>query len=269
MFICGLGISFLYLAATAFFGIGFMNGRDSMFRLGGVAAYSSIPLHLGYLIMVGIRNKTIPLASFYQAMSVVSLFIALTYVIIRVSVHSKSVGFFVFPFVFTFHVIATFGPRIIYLGESFISSPLFWFHTLATLLGYAAFGFAMILSVMYLPLFREIKQNRPSRMYDRLPPLELLDRLNTMALVAGFVFLTVGMILGGALAVSVWKRIPFTDAKILASLVLWAVYLFGLLMLAVRKWRGRKLSLLSIIGFIVVIVGVVVARLFDSSFHRF
>ncbi len=240
-----------------------------MFRIGGAFAYLAIPLHLVYLIVVGVRGRSIPPASFYQAMSVISFFVALIYVILRVSIRAKSLGFFVFPFIFAFHVIATFGPRVIYLGENLMRSPLFWFHAFSTLLGYAAFGYSMILGLMYLHLFREIKHNRPSRMYDRLPPLELLDRLNTTALVGGFMFLSVGMILGGALTVTVWNRVPILDPKILASLVLWAVYVFGLLMLATRKWSGRRMSLVSIVGFLVVITGAVVARLFESSFHRF
>ena len=204
MFPYGLGIAILYLVAAVFSGIAIFNKREYFFRFAGVAAYVAIPVHLAYLIIVGVRERAIPLANFYQAMSVVSFFIALIYVIL-----------------------------------------------------------------MYLHLFREIKRSRPSHMYDRLPPLGLLDRLNTTAIVGGFVFLAVGIFLGGALAVSIWNHIPMLDAKILASLVLWGVYVFGLLMLALSKWSGRKMSLVSICGFVVVIVGVVVARLFDSSFHRF
>ena len=49
-------------------------------------------------------------------------------------------------------------------------SSLFGSHTLATSLGYAAFAYSMILGLMYLHLFRELKAKDLRRTYDRLPP---------------------------------------------------------------------------------------------------
>jgi ABC-type transport system involved in cytochrome c biogenesis permease subunit len=146
---------------------------------------------------------------------------------------------------------------------------LFGGHTLATLLGYAAFAFSMILGLMYLHLFRELKQKRLRRMFDRHPPLELLERMNNIALTAGFVFLSVGILLGSILAVRVWGYIPLTDPKILLSAVLWLLYVVGIVLRRVFSWSGRKQSCFGVFGFAVVVVFMVMVRLILQTLHRF
>ena len=272
MFLLGSLVSFGYLTASAFALVslfsGEQGGRLPSKRLSAIAALVSIPLHFALLLALGIKERAMPLGSFFQALSVLSFFLMLIYLLLRIS-KVKSIGIFVFPFVFTLHAIGTFGPRLIGLSESIAKPPLFWFHTVLMLLGYASFGYAMILGIMYLYLFREIKYNRPNRMYDRLPPLELLDRLNIIALAGGFAFLSVGMVLGAGLAKSLWNEIPFWDPKIIVTLILWLAYLIALTLHSIRNWSGRKMSVASIGRFAAVVAGVVIARLFETSFHKF
>ena len=156
-----------------------------------------------------------------------------------------------------------------YLGDEFLRSPLFWFHVLSTLAGYAAFGYSMILGLMHLRLFRELKSKKLRLMYDKLPPLDMLEKMNGVALVGGFVFLTVGIILGVALALTAWGRLPVTDPKVLFSLLLWALYVFGLVALRVFRWGGRRMSYFSVVGFLFLIAAMLVVRLIEYTFHHF
>jgi ABC-type transport system involved in cytochrome c biogenesis permease subunit len=146
---------------------------------------------------------------------------------------------------------------------------LFGSHTVATLLGYAAFAYSMILGLMYLHLFRELKKKRLRWMFDRLPPLSLLERMNDITLAAGFLFLTAGIALGAVLAVRVWGGIPLRDPKILLSALLWLLYVIGIVLRCSLKWSAKKRSYFSIVGFVIVVLFMASVRLLLPTVHKF
>ena len=269
LFFTGLLVSLLYLAVSILSGVGFFAGRRFAAVAGNVLVVVGALLHLTNLALLGILESKIPFTTFFEAMSVISLFVVLIYLILRLSLTVQSLSFFVFPLAFAFQTISVFGPRAMYLGEEFTRSPLFWFHTLSTLAGYAAFGYSMIVGLMHLHLFRELKSRRLKLMYDRLPPLELLDRMNGVALTGGFVFLTVGIVLGSTLALTAWGHLPILDPKVFLSLLLWLIYVFGIVALRLLRWSGKRMSWLSVVGFLALIVIMVVVRIVEGTFHRF
>src|SRR2546425_555099 len=72
-----------------------------------------------------------------------------------------------------------------------------WFilHVTLSVLGLALLALAFIAAALYLLQFRELKAKRFGQVFQLFPPLERLDRLNHVALVAGFSALTVGGLL--------------------------------------------------------------------------
>jgi ABC-type transport system involved in cytochrome c biogenesis permease subunit len=93
--------------------------------------------------------------------------------------------------------------------------------------------------------------------------------MNQTALIAGFAFLTAGIILGSLLAVRVWGRIPLADPKILLSGMLWLLYVAGILLRRLLHWSGRQLSYFSVSGFAVVVTFMAAVRLLLPTLHRF
>ncbi len=268
-FTLSLGIAVLYLTISFFAAVFFFSGRRGYSIVAEGLILIALPLHLAYLVALGISEQKVPLTSFFEALSVISFFLTFISSILYVAVKVKSVAVFAYPVIFVFQLLASLGPRIVYLDEELFRSPLFGSHTLTTLLGYAAFAYSMILGLMYLHLFRELKKKRLRRMFDRLPPLELLERMNDIALTAGFVFLTIGVVLGGVLAVRVWGRIPVGDPKILLSALLWLLYVIGIILRRGFNWSGRKQSYFSVIGFVVVVVFMASVRLILPTLHKF
>ncbi len=269
LFTLSLSISILYLVISFFAGAFFFSGRRGFSIVTEVMILIALPLHLSYLVVLGISEQKVPLTSFFEALSVIAFFLTFIASVLYVAVKVRSAAVYTFPLIFVLQLLASLGSRIIYLDEGLFRSPLFGGHTLATLLGYAAFAFSMILGLMYLHLFRELKQKRLRRMFDRHPPLELLERMNNIALTAGFVFLSVGILLGSILAVRVWGYIPLTDPKILLSAVLWLLYVVGIVLRRVFSWSGRKQSCFGVFGFAVVVVFMVMVRLILQTLHRF
>jgi ABC-type uncharacterized transport system permease subunit len=115
-------------------------------------------------------------------------------------------------------------------------------HASLILLAYGAFGLSSVAAMMYLSQERDLKMHRLRAVLAILPPIERLEAAISQLMLAGFVLLTVGLVLGAG-----WLRHTkgvyyIKDAKILWSLFVWLVYL-GLLVL---KWRfpqgGRRLA---------------------------
>jgi ABC-type transport system involved in cytochrome c biogenesis permease subunit len=262
-------LSALYLSIAFFAGAFFYTGRRGFSAATDAAILLTLPVHLAYLVALGITEQKIPFTSFFEALSVIAFFLTLVSSILHVAFKVKSAAVFAFPVIFVFQLLSSMGARIVYLDENLFRTALFGSHTLATLLGYAAFAYSMIWGLMYLNLFRELKGKKLQRMFDQLPPLELLERVNELSLTTGFVCLTAGIILGSMLAHRVWGEVPLGDPKILLSGLLWVIYVTGIVLRRAFRWSGKKLSYFSVFGFIVVIGVAVTLRVLLSTLHRF
>jgi len=267
--VIGAILTVCYLALSFSAGAFFYTGRRGFSITTDVLLLVALPGHLAYLVALGITHQKVPFTSFFEALSAIAFFLTFLSSILHIIFKIKAAAVFSFPLVFVCQLLSVVGSRIIFLDEGLFRSPLFGAHTLSTLLGYAAFACSMIMGLMYLHLFRELRERKPRRMYDRLPPLELLARMNNASLLGGFAFLTSGIVLGSILAVRVWGRLPVADPKILLSAALWLIYVAGLLLRLVFRWSARKLSYFSVSGFAVMVTFMVVVRLLLPTLHRF
>jgi cytochrome c-type biogenesis protein CcsB len=82
-----------------------------------------------------------------------------------------------------------------------------------------------------------------------LPKPQVLDEIGYRAIVVGFPFLTLTIVLGGLWADVAWGRYWGWDPKETASLVTWFIYAAYLHARVVRGWRGNKAAILLIVGF--------------------
>jgi ABC-type uncharacterized transport system permease subunit len=110
-------------------------------------------------------------------------------------------------------------------------------HIIALLLAYAALGFSLLSSMLYLVQERRIKAKpRPGQSsrfapLDWLPPLDTLERMALATLEFGFPCMTVGLLMGFVLVQeSSIGASYFLDPNILASFAMWIVYVTLLLL---------------------------------------
>ena len=138
-------------------------------------------------------------------------------------------------------------------------------HILLALLGFSAFAFAAGVAVLYLWEISVLKSNPQAALSRRLPPLEVLDHLNFVAVAFGFPFLALS-VLGGwiflarSIAAGWWL-----DPTVLATLTGLLVYLVLFGTRALLGWRGRRIAWLTVIGFGVIILGFVVGAYCTSD----
>jgi ABC-type uncharacterized transport system permease subunit len=147
---------------------------------------------------------------------------------------------------------------------------------MSLLFAYASFAIACVLGVTYVLLFKEIKAKHLGVFYARLPSLQVLDHMNARVLSVGWIFLTIGLIVGGIWATQVQaspdpraQAMSVADPKILVALVSWGVYSFALLARRSDAWSGKRAAWLSAIAFAIVLLNFVPVGYFLTKSHNF
>lgn len=185
-----------------------------------------------------------------------------------------SLGIFALPASFFLVFIPALGPERYHFPNKGVFDSWLVAHIIALLLAYAALCFSLVSSMLYLVQERRIKSklkpapNGKRGLLDWLPPLDTLERVALATLEFGFPCMTVGLIIGSVLVqeTSVGASY-FLDPNILASFVMWIVYVTLLLVRLSAGLRGRKAAYVS--GASLVVMMAVWAVNFFSQVHRF
>lgn len=127
-------------------------------------------------------------------------------------------------------------------------------HVVLTFISYGAFALAFASAVGYLVQDRQLKSHHPGKLFRWMPPLGVLDEINTRALVFGFLLLTLGLLSGFFWAKVSGGRFWIDDPKVGWASVIWFLYAALLSARITQKLRGRKVALGSIVGFAIVII---------------
>lgn len=114
--------------------------------------------------------------------------------------------------------------------------------------GLTGFALSSVVGVVYLWARARLKQKR-LRGIARVPSLETLDRIQFRAQLFGFIFLTLGVGVGGAWAALTLDEPWAIDPKVWFTLLIWAWYAAALQVRLVAGRRGRWTALFSIVGF--------------------
>ncbi|MBA7668634.1 Cytochrome c biogenesis protein CcsA [subsurface metagenome] len=166
-------------------------------------------------------------------------------------IKTRNLGAFVIPFAFLFMAYASFSPDVnsgIRPLIPALQSNWLISHVITCFFGYAAFTIACGLGFIYL--LKGLERGQSSRPFLRfLPDREVLDELSHHSVVIGFIFLTLGIITGSVWAYSAWGSYWSWDPKETWSLITWLIYASMLHSRFVRGWRGKRMAIMSIIGF--------------------
>jgi cytochrome c-type biogenesis protein CcsB len=192
-----------------------------------------------------------PLSNLYESLIFFAWTLILLYLVVEWKTKNRTIGTFVTPLAFLAMAYASYSPgissRIQPLVPALKSNWLIA-HVITCFFGYAAFGLAFGLSLMFF--LKRIERPERSNFFLRIiPQSSLLDELSYQMVVIGFLLLTLGIITGSVWAHSAWGSYWSWDPKETWSLITWLVYAALLHSRMVRGWKGNKLAALCIIGF--------------------
>ena len=126
-------------------------------------------------------------------------------------------------------------------------------HAGLSVIAYGFLALAFCGGIMYLLQERELKSKKFGFFFSRLPSLESLDQLNSHCLTTGFIFLTLGIISGTLWGRQAWGTYWSWDPKETWSLITWLLYAAQIHQRFTLGWRGRRIAVMSIVGFCTVL----------------
>ncbi len=263
----GIESGLLYIALAVFGGASVVGFRVVMGRRKGRALRTMLGVGTialgGLLVALTVRLGQAPIGHRYEGLIVSAWILAILALLAerRLKLHViPAVAAPTLTMLLLFAVLlvpsAGAGPADVRIGK--------FAHILLALLGFAAFAFASAVAVLYLWEISVLKGNPQAAISRRLPPLEVLDHLNFLAVAFGFPFLALS-VLGGWIFLAGPVTSLWLDPTVLATLTGLLVYvvLFGTR--AFLCWYGRRIAWLTVIGFAVIVGGYVVGTFCTSA----
>jgi ABC-type transport system involved in cytochrome c biogenesis permease subunit len=267
----------LYTAAAAAYLVNFSKKDIPAGRAATALLAGGVFAHTFLIGMQTMEAGYAPLVGTTAAVSAFVWLLGLAYLYVELTTDERAMGLFVTILLAGLAVLPALHPAL-EPRPALLRSPLFTLHIVSVLFAYASFALACVLGVTYVLLFKEIKAKHLGFFYARLPSLQVLDRMNQRAIVIGWVFLTVGIIVGGIWAAQARtyaavdprvQAMSLQDPKIFVALFCWAVYSFELFAARRIGWGGRRAAYLSAVGFAIVLLNFVPISYFLTKSHNF
>jgi cytochrome c-type biogenesis protein CcsB len=252
--------TFIYAIAAVLYLTAWVFHKNKLYRsatwmvtvgIGGNTAGFALRWLESYQMGIG----RIPLSNLYESLVFFSLMIALLYYVIETKYGYKTIGAFAMPLAAMAMAYASLSPTISDRIQPLLpalKSNWLTVHVITCFIGYAAFAIAFGLGLMYL--VKRGDGDREGLFLSRIPERRILDELNHQMVLFGFLFLSAGIISGAVWANSAWGRYWGWDPKETWSLITWFVYATLLHARFMRGWRGKRIAVFSMIGFVSVLI---------------
>jgi ABC-type uncharacterized transport system permease subunit len=228
-----------------------------------VAGFAMHVLALGDFLRI---NGQPPLIGLGPALSFAGALVAGTLILVEALAREVSLTLFAAPLAALLTIFANAsgmvaGPEPEGLRGVWLTS-----HIALSFLGIAAFATAAGAATMYLVERRELKSRRFGAIFRFFPPLDTLDRVNHVAVVAGWLALTVGVILASSYSLEYRTGHAL---KIVWALSAWLAVTALTVGRVVRGWGARRAALLTNLLFAGVVALYIAFRAVDPLKGRF
>jgi ABC-type uncharacterized transport system permease subunit len=209
-------------------------------------------LHSAHFVLVANVARACPVQGIHSATSVLGAGAAWLFLVattLRRSADTRRSLEIVGAFIAPFSLATLLAARFIGMGDPAptVRSAILPVHVTSVLLAVALFTVASALAATYLLQEKQLKQKKLSGLFQRLPPLDVLDRVSHRFLLAGFPLLTLGIVTG-----LVWIGRVGADGSQVRQVLTYAAWLFFAGVLFMRSaggWRGRRAAWGTLIGF--------------------
>lgn len=263
-------LPFFYLTTFLIYFYDFQKGGRKFFHSKRVFLFLTLFFHFVYLLMRTIAFDHPPITNVFEIFTVLAFSISFSYFILELVTDIRGTGPFIIIISILFQIISSLFIEDLLEVREVLRSNLLGFHVFSALLGYSGITMAAVYGFLYLILYKDIKLNKFGLIFNRLPSLEVLEKLSFYSAVIGFVMLTITILIG-----IIWlpKAFPggfsYTDPKLVGTFAVWVLYGIGITFKLLGKWRGKKLIILAIIGFLLAIFSTMLTNFLAQSFHSF
>ena len=259
----------VYLLATVLYLVAMIGKRPLPGRIARWVLVAGVLLHAGSF---AVRHSTAggtPVTSLHESLSFFAWCLILLFLLLDLRFRLSVMGAFASPLALLLMIGSALSPDGIVPLDPMLKTWLFPVHITFAFLGNAAFALSFGAGAMYLVQDRMLKSKRFTGVYQLLPSLDTLDKVNYTCLSFGFPLMTLGIISGAVWANTVWGTYWSWDPKETWALITWFVYAALLHGRMTVGWRGRKAAIFSIIGFLLLLFSFLGINLMVNGQHTF
>jgi ABC-type transport system involved in cytochrome c biogenesis permease subunit len=253
---------FLFFIHILYFAI----KKEQIMKFMWVALYVTLGLHtLGIIIRwvesykLGIGHA--PLSNFYESMIVYGWSVSIILIVMK-----KHLSFPIITMIASLISLLLMGYASLSHSVQKNIQPLIpalqsnWLHihVITCFMAYASFVISFIASLLYLFTWKGI-----------VPPRDTLDEINYRSIIVGFPLLSAGILTGAVWAHYAWGSYWSWDPKETWSLITWIIYALYLHTRLVKGWKGKKIALVAILGFLSVIFTYFGVNFILSGLHSY
>jgi len=222
--------------------------RGSNGLAAGLATYGTLIAWLAFaFVTASLTFRTIavghgPFANMYEFSIAFAWGVLGAYLLFERRYHLRTIGLIAMPVALLMLLYATTIPAASEpLVPALQNNLLLTVHVAVAIVAYGSFTIAFGAALLYLI--------QPAGGRRGLPRPEVLDEVSYRAVVIGFPFLTLVLVLGALWAEVAWGTYWNWDPKETASLVTWLIYGAYLHARVVRGWHGTRSAWLLMLGF--------------------
>lgn len=221
--------------------------------------YTGFFIHIILIVSRYLNEGALPLSSLTDLLILFALIATLVYLIADYLYPNEMLEM-IFPSIAVFLLFSSnlvtdkyLIPKDLVKESPIIFKTLLFTHVSSFLIGQILFAMACVTSIFFLYQERQIKNKKVHLLRNKIPSLGFLDRVNFKAITVGFIFMTIGLLLGMVVGlISTGKTVHFSWRQVFPILTWW-IYALFLLDRSIRGVRGKVTAIWSISGFLVVI----------------
>lgn len=241
--------------------------KDS--KLKRLPLYFTVFLHLFYLILRFYEFGHAPITSKYEIFSVLAFAVGFSFFILKLFTNVHRTGVFIISISMLFQLLSSIFIIDNYEVREILKNNLLGLHVISAMIGYAGFTVSSVYGVLFVILYKEIKLNKFGIIFNRLPSLELLEKLSFYSVVIGFILLSFAMTVGIIWLPSAFTDFTYLDPKLISTSIVWLIFGTGILGKFAGNWYGKKVIKFFLIGYVLTILSMFLANVIFPSFHSF
>ena len=258
-----------YAFAFGIYAYDFYNEKKIVSNSKRLVLFITLLFHTFYLVSRTIEYNHTPITNKFEIFSIIAFSIGFSYFVLELLTDIRGTGAFIILFSLVFQVISSIFIEHTYIVPEVLRNRLLGLHVINALLGYSGITISAVYGLLYILLYKNLKSNKFGLIFDRLPSLEILEKLSFFSMVIGFVLLTFAIIIGMIWLPSAFPKFSYFDPKLIGTLFVWFVYGAGIISKLFGSLYGKKVILFSLIGFAVAILSLIITNTLATTFHSF
>ncbi|HOV89255.1 MAG TPA: c-type cytochrome biogenesis protein CcsB [Syntrophorhabdaceae bacterium] len=260
-------VTIFYLLLFFLHFIYFAFRKDGIIKTIWVGIYVAFILHTGGIILRWVDSYRLsmghaPLSNYYESLIFFSWCISLVLIIMKKRLRHPAITMLCIIASLILMGYASISPNVDKNIKPLIpalQSNWLHIHVITCFISYATFVVSFICGALYFI----------SSSWTLIPDKETLEEINYKSVMVGFPMLTAGILTGAVWAHYAWGSYWSWDPKETWSLITWIIYALFLHARFVKGWGGKKIAIISILGFFSVIFTYFGVNFLLSGLHSY